>query len=66
MNTDPIVEEIHQIREKMLEECGGDIEKLMDRLKLRESKDKNRLVSLRIPKKKAPSEGEDNHFVREQ
>jgi hypothetical protein len=32
MLNDPIVEEVHRIREKMLEECGGDIDKLMDRI----------------------------------
>jgi len=32
MLNDPIVEEIHRIRDKMLAECGGDMEKYMDRL----------------------------------
>ncbi len=45
MKKDPIVEEIHQIRERLLDECGGDIEVLMDRLKAREVKDKNRIIS---------------------
>ena len=45
MKKDPIVEEVHQIREKLLNECGGDIEVLMDRLKARESKDKDRIIS---------------------
>ena len=46
MKRDPIVEEIHKIREKILDECDGDIEKLMDRLKARESKDKARIIKL--------------------
>jgi hypothetical protein len=41
---DPIVEEIHKIREKLLEECGGDLEKLMDRLEAREQEDSDRIV----------------------
>ncbi|MEK9150117.1 MAG: hypothetical protein AAB267_08755 [Candidatus Desantisbacteria bacterium] len=45
MKKDPIVEEIHQIREKMLAECGGDLEKFMDHLKARELKDKAQLIS---------------------
>jgi hypothetical protein len=54
MNKDPIVEEIHRIREKMLEECGGDLEKLMDRLKTRESRHKDRLVSEKDIKRSTP------------
>ena len=32
MTRDPIVEEVHQIRRQMLAECGGDFDKLFDRL----------------------------------
>ena len=46
MNADPIVEEIHEIRRRMLEECGGDLERLMDRLRQAEVQDKDRLVTL--------------------
>jgi len=42
---DPIVEETHRVRERLLEECGGSLEKLMDRLKSRESEDEDRLVA---------------------
>jgi len=42
---DPIVEEIHRTREKLLAECGGDLEKLMDRLQAREAEDAHRVVS---------------------
>ena len=49
---DPIVEEIHHIREKILSECDNDIEKFMDRLKARETSDKERLVSPRNHKDK--------------
>ena len=51
MKKDPIVEEIHKIREQILLDCGNDIEKLMDRLKDRESKDKDRLVSKEMIKR---------------
>ena len=27
MNRDPIVEEVHQTRQKLLEECGGELDK---------------------------------------
>ena len=41
---DPFVEEIHRTRERLLEECGGDLEKLMDRLQAREQGDSDRVV----------------------
>ena len=42
---DPFVAEVHEVREKMLRECGGDLERLMDRLKAREEEDRARVVS---------------------
>lgn len=45
MKDDPIVEEIHEARRKLLNECGGDLEKLMDRLKSREQEHPSRIVS---------------------
>lgn len=45
MIDDPIVEEIHKIREKLLEECDGNLDKLLERLKSREAEDRSRLVS---------------------
>ena len=33
MLNDPIVEEVHRIREKMLQDCGGDLHKLADRMR---------------------------------
>jgi hypothetical protein len=41
---DPVVAEIHKVREKLLEECGGDLDKLMDRLASREREDGSRVV----------------------
>jgi len=55
MNKDPIIEEIHRIREKMLEDCGGDLEKLMDRLQANESRHPDRLVSEKDIKRNTPS-----------
>ena len=46
MKHDPIVEEIHQIREKLLAECDGDLDKLMDRFKAAEEQDRDRMVSM--------------------
>ena len=44
MNDDPIVEEIHQIRARLLAECNGDLDQLLDRYQ--QSEDRNRVVTL--------------------
>lgn len=44
MISDPIVDEIHKIREKLLAECDGDFEVFLQRLKAREAKDLQQLV----------------------
>ena len=45
MSQDPIVDEIHKMREKLLAECGGDLDKLMDRLAAREQEDEDRVIA---------------------
>jgi len=54
MARDPIVEELHQIRRKMLEDCGGDFDKLCERLMAAQEKHKDRLVSPPPRRKKRP------------
>jgi hypothetical protein len=55
MSRDPIVDEVRQARQKILEECGGDLEKLLDRLKAAEAQDRSRVVSMKshLPLNKA-------------
>ena len=43
--TDPIIEEIYQAREKILEECDGDLDKLFARYRHAEKNHPERLVS---------------------
>jgi len=45
MSEDPIVAETHRTRELLLRECGGDLERLMDRLKAREKEHRALLVT---------------------
>ena len=45
MKEDPILEEIHGAGKKLLEESGGDVQKLMDRLKSLEADEPDRIVS---------------------
>ncbi len=46
MNRDPIVDEVRQVRQQILDDCGGNLDKLLDRLKAAETKDHGRVVSL--------------------
>ena len=45
MNRDPIVEETRNARAKLFEECGEDLDTLLERLKEQEQQDRARLVS---------------------
>jgi len=45
MNNDPIVEELHQTRGRLLTECDGDLDRLLDRYK--QSEDQDRVVTLK-------------------
>jgi hypothetical protein len=49
MKHDPIVEEIHQVRQKMLAECHGDLDQWLDRLQAAEPLEGDRLASLEQP-----------------
>jgi hypothetical protein len=48
MKHDPIVEEIHHVRQKMLAECHGDLDQLLDRFQAAEPLEGDRLVSLEV------------------
>jgi hypothetical protein len=50
---DPIVKEIHETRRRIFQECGGDLERLIARLKAAESNDKHRLVTMDEVQKRA-------------
>jgi hypothetical protein len=43
---DPIVNEIHETRRRIFEECGNDLGRYLERLKAAEELDKDRLVTL--------------------
>ena len=45
MNRDPIVEEVHRIREQMWDECGGDLERLIEFLQAGEAEHRDRIIS---------------------
>ena len=45
MKHDPIMEEIHQVRQQMLAECNGNLDELLHRLQQAELLDSDRVVS---------------------
>ena len=52
MNKDPIIEEVRDARAKLFEECGEDMDRLMDRLKEHERRDQARVISKKNPNQK--------------
>lgn len=58
MATDPIVEEIRQTRARIWQECGGSLERLIERLKNAEKQHPDRLIrSLsEVRRKESPEE----------
>jgi hypothetical protein len=63
MKHDPIVEEIHQIRQKILEACHGELDQLLDRLQAAETQDHSRVVSWEAFQDKRQSEP-SHHLTR--
>jgi len=53
MKHDPIVEEIHQIREKILGDYDGDLERWMNHLKAAEKNDQMRIFNTETLPEKA-------------
>lgn len=45
MKRDPIVEEVHRVRQQMWDESGGDLDRLIDSLRATESEHQDRLIS---------------------
>jgi len=52
MIDDPIVEDVYQAREKILEQCHGDLAQWIERLKAAEAQHQDRLVDLETVRKK--------------
>ena len=43
---DPIVDEIHETRRRLMRECGDDLQKLLERFRSAEAHDKWRVVTM--------------------
>ena len=55
MIDDPIVREIHETRRRIMEECGGDVERLIAMLKAGDEQHKDRLVTMEEVQRRAGS-----------
>ena len=53
MIEDEIVEEVHETRRRIFEECGNDLERYIERLKAAEVNGKDRLVTFDEVQKRA-------------
>lgn len=58
MWTDPVVEEIHQIRQKMLADVGGDIDALMAKFYEHQAAQAGVVIDGKLPLRKTESRGE--------
>ena len=63
MKHDPIVEEIHHARQKMLAECNGNLDELLHRLQKAELLDGDRTVSLEAVRERR-RRGQNPHLTR--
>ena len=63
MKHDPIMEEIHQVRQKMLAECHGNLDELLHRLQKAELLDGDRVVSLEAVRERRRRE-QNPHLTR--
>lgn len=50
---DAIVQEVHEIRRRLLAECSNDLDRFMERLKAAEEQDRDRLVTAEDIEKRA-------------
>ena len=56
MTVDPIVEEVYQARQKILDQCNGDLAKWIEHLKAAEARHPDRVVTLEDLRKKRQAE----------
>jgi hypothetical protein len=54
---DPIVEEIHLVREKIAKECNYDLKQIMNRMRKKEKEHRGRVVSKKLGTKQKKALG---------
>ena len=56
MWTDPVVEEIHQARQQMLADAGGDIDALMKKVRAHQAAQGGVVIEIRLPAQKTDTQ----------
>lgn len=65
MIDDPIVEEVYRARQKIMDECHGDVKKWIARLKAAESSHAGRIITVEAIQAKRGREGRSREAKRE-
>ena len=60
MWTDPVVEEIHQVRQQMLADAGGDINALMEEVCAHQAAQGGVVIEMRLPAHKANTQDQES------
>ena len=56
MINDTIVEDVYQARQKILDQCNGDLKKWIERLKAAEGQHRDRVVSIAVVRERCQHE----------
>ena len=59
MWTDPVVEEIHQVRQQMLADVGGDIDALMEKVRAHQAAQGGVVIEIRLPAQKTNTQNQE-------
>ena len=65
MWTDPVVEEIHQARQKMLADAGGDIDALIEKVRSHQAAQGGVVIEIRLPAQKADTRDQQSVVERQ-
>lgn len=60
MWTDPVVEEIHQARQQMLADAGGDIDALMEKVRAHQAAQGGVVIEIRLPAQKVNTQDQES------
>lgn len=54
---DPVVAEIHSIREKLIADCGGDVQEYLRQVRIRQAASGRKVISQPLKKRTEPNVG---------
>lgn len=57
--SDPVISEIHDIRQQLLDDCGGDLQEFRRRLRERQPNSGRNVVRGRLPKRTKPNDASE-------